>query len=220
MNSILSLPPPPKEMIQEAETEQAEYMNEMLRIALGIKEFRIHVKPILSQKLAENPTGIVMIPRILTAHRFMSKLNITVDTKKHFTKIRRYMLGNVGNKYYHPYPPYTQKADMKIFREMDDITCTTSGKRIEWRSTVCKEIIKEYYQKKHHLLQNKNVSLKKMCALSIAFNMVKGYQRNPGVEIAFIRRWLSSRTIVNYCLKYSSKDIIKNRRSLIGVSNW
>ena len=58
-----------------------------------------------------------------------------------------------------------------------------------------------------------------MCALAIAFIMIRKTQRWETVCVGEIERFLETKQIMNYCLKYSPKNIIKNRKLLVNVDN-
>lgn len=217
------LPPPPAFMLKEANKEQAKYMNEMLRIALSIKEFRIHAKPIISKKLAETPSAKCINERIKIVNytkKFYGS-NTGETCIEYLTRLEQF---NTIKSALFETSQFTrnkiqEKHNKKQISQYYDLYNTSTYNIIAWRLKIIERIVYEYFKFNHQIKRKTPISLEKMCALAIAFIMIRKTQRWESVCVNEIERFLETKEIMNYCLKYSPESIIKKRKLLLNVNN-
>ena len=212
MTSIQSLPAPPTEMLKEANKEQAKYMNEMLRIALGIKEFRIHAKPIIGKKLTETPSAKCINDRIKNVNSVHSRENEIerLTNKGDYKRIIRLLFEPSLKRKWAIQEKFNRKKQGQYYA----LYYTNTHKRINWRFNVVKNFVDDYYTFTRQLKEQK-ISLEKRCALAIAYIMIRKTQRWEQHSIFNLD--LNNKKILEYALKYSPEDIIKNRKLLLNA---
>lgn len=205
MTSILSLPAPPTDMLKEAVKEEADYMREMLRICLTIKEFRIHAKPIIGKKLTETPSGKIMRDHVEKDKVYINQLKeqdkwvaLTYALTEHSP-----VLGKTKRKFM-----------AKKLQSLNELTSYCSKNPIDnWKKDNVKTYLARYYAGEYQLKDMK-IPLEKQVALSIAYLLCRKSNHWEKCYPSYVEDLLENKFIVNYCQKYSAMDILKKRKEL------